>query len=111
MAAAGAIRRRHLTDAGIQWLQVKPWICSIGRRAPRCIAALPVIRLHFYTKASAQLMASFNGFFWKALDPLHRAMHTVKYWSITMAIKMASKVGVFFIVGLLIVALAAAKAI
>ena len=35
MAAAGAIRRRHLPNGGIQWLPVKPWTCSIGRCAPR----------------------------------------------------------------------------
>ena len=29
MVAAGAIRRRHLPDGGIQWLPVKPWMCSI----------------------------------------------------------------------------------
>ncbi len=30
MAATGAIRRRHSPDGGIQWLRVKPWMCSIG---------------------------------------------------------------------------------
>ena len=33
MAAVGAIWRRHSPDGGIQWLRVKPWMCSIGRRA------------------------------------------------------------------------------
>ena len=51
------------------------------------------------------------GAFRKALDLLHWAMRVVWYRRIAMAIKMASKVGVFFIVGLSIVALAAAKAI
>ncbi len=39
--AVGVIRRRHSTDGGIQWLRVKPWMCSIGRCAPRRTAALP----------------------------------------------------------------------
>ena len=53
MAAAGAIRRRHLPDGSIQLLPVKPWTCSIRRCAPRCTAAspwqlkLPAICLHF----------------------------------------------------------------
>ena len=51
MAAAGAIRRMHSTNGGIQWLQVKPWMSSIRRCAPRRTAAspwqskLPAIRL------------------------------------------------------------------
>jgi hypothetical protein len=32
----------------------------------------------------------------EALDLFHWAMHVVLYWCITMAIKMASKVGIFF---------------
>jgi hypothetical protein len=53
MAAAGAIRRRHSPDGGIQWLRMKPWMCSIGRCASRRTAASawqsksPAIRLHF----------------------------------------------------------------
>jgi hypothetical protein len=39
MAAAGAIRRRHLPDGGIQWLRMKPWMCSIGRCASHHTAA------------------------------------------------------------------------
>jgi hypothetical protein len=31
MAAAGVIRRRHLMDDDIQWLCVKPWMCSFGQ--------------------------------------------------------------------------------
>ena len=41
----------------------------------------------------------------KAMHLLHLAMRTVWYWRTTMAIKTVSKVGVFFIVVLLIVAL------
>ena len=55
MAAAGAIWHRHSPDAngGIQWLQVKPWMCSIGRCALGHTATsawqskLPAICLHF----------------------------------------------------------------
>jgi hypothetical protein len=47
----------------------------------------------------------------KAMHLLHLAMRTVWYWRTTTAIKTASKVGVFFIVVLLIVALAATGAI
>jgi hypothetical protein len=49
--------------------------------------------------------------FRKALDLLHQAMLAVSYRRIAMAIKMASKVDVFFIVVLLIVTLVAARAI
>jgi hypothetical protein len=35
MAAAETIRRRHSPDDGIQWLQVKLWMCSIGQCASR----------------------------------------------------------------------------
>jgi hypothetical protein len=38
MAAAGAMGHRHSTNGGIQWLQVKPWMCSIGQCALHCIA-------------------------------------------------------------------------
>jgi len=47
----------------------------------------------------------------KATNLLHRATLTVSNRQIVMAFKMASKVGAFFIVVLLIVALAAARAI
>ena len=47
----------------------------------------------------------------KAMNLLHRAMLAVSYRCIAMANKMASKVGVFFIIVLLIVTLAAAGAI
>ena len=46
----------------------------------------------------------------KAMNLLHRAMLTVSYRRIAMANKMASKVGVFFIIVLLIVTLALAAA-
>ena len=36
MAATGAIRHRHSTTGNIQWLKVKPWMCSIGRCALCC---------------------------------------------------------------------------
>ncbi len=49
--------------------------------------------------------------FRKALDLLHLAMLPVSYWRIAMAIIMASKGGLYFIVVLLIVALVAAGAI
>jgi len=41
MTAAGATRHRHLPNGGIQWLRVKPWMCSIERCAPRRTAAWP----------------------------------------------------------------------
>jgi hypothetical protein len=47
----------------------------------------------------------------KALDLLHRVMRSVSYRRIAMAIETASKVGIFCIVVLLIVALAAAGVI
>ncbi len=47
----------------------------------------------------------------EALDLLCRVMYTVSYCCIAVAIKVASKVGVFFIIVLLIVALEAAGAI
>ncbi len=47
----------------------------------------------------------------EALDLLHRAVRTVTYWRISMAIKMATKVGVFILVVLFAVTLAAAGAI
>ena len=49
--------------------------------------------------------------FMKAMNLLHRAMRSVLYCHIAMAVNMASKVGTFCIVILLIVALAAAGAI
>ena len=49
--------------------------------------------------------------FKKALDLLYPSMRSVLYCRIAMAIKIASKVGVFCIVVLLIVALVAAGAI
>ncbi len=49
--------------------------------------------------------------FMKALDLLHRVMRSVSYRRIAMAIETASKVGIFCIVVLLIVALAAAGVI
>ena len=39
MAAAGAIRRRHSPDGSIQWLPVKPRMCSIGWCTPHCTTA------------------------------------------------------------------------
>ena len=53
MPAVGAIRSKHSTDGGIQWLSVKPRMCSIGRCAPLCTAAparqskLPAIHMIF----------------------------------------------------------------
>jgi hypothetical protein len=53
MAAARAIWRRHSTNGDIQWLRVKPQMCSIGQYAQHCTAAsawqskLPAISLHF----------------------------------------------------------------
>jgi hypothetical protein len=53
MAAAGAIRRGHSLDGGIQWLQMKPQMPSIGRCALRRItpeawpSKLPAICLYF----------------------------------------------------------------
>ncbi len=47
----------------------------------------------------------------EALDLLHQVMHAVLYHRITMAIKMASKVGVFVDCCLFAVALGAAGAI
>jgi hypothetical protein len=47
----------------------------------------------------------------KAMNLLHQAMCKISHQRIVMAIEMASKVGVFLIVVLLIVALAAAGAI
>ncbi len=47
----------------------------------------------------------------KTLNLLYRAMRAVAYWRIAMAIGMASKVGVFFIVFILYVTPAAARAI
>jgi len=61
MVAAGAIRRRHSPDGGIQWLQVKPGMCSIGRCAPHRTAASawqsksPAICLHFFVVADLLL--------------------------------------------------------
>ena len=49
--------------------------------------------------------------FLKALDLLHRAMRFILYRHIAMAIEMKSKVGTFCMVVLLLVALAAARAI
>ena len=49
--------------------------------------------------------------FMKALDLLHRAMCTVLYHRIAMAIKTAIKVGTYYIFVLFAVALAAAGAI
>jgi hypothetical protein len=49
--------------------------------------------------------------FMKSINLLHWAMCTVSYHHITIAIEMASKVGTFCIVVMLIVALAAAGAI
>ncbi len=47
----------------------------------------------------------------KAAHLLHRAMRTVKYRHIAMAIKMASKVGTCCIIVVLIIALVAASVI
>jgi hypothetical protein len=53
LAAAGAMRCRHLPDGGIQWLLVKPEMCFIGKCVPNSTTAsawpskLPAIRLHF----------------------------------------------------------------
>jgi hypothetical protein len=44
----------------------------------------------------------------KALNLLYHAMCTVLYWCTTMAMKMASKVGPFFVLVLFAVALEAA---
>ena len=60
--------------------------------------------------ASARPMAAFSGFL-KALDLLHWAMRLILYRHIAMAIEMKSKVGTFCMVVLLLVALAAARAI
>ena len=49
--------------------------------------------------------------FMKAAQLLHRAMRTVKYRRIAMAIKMASKVGTCCIIVVLIIALVAARVI
>jgi hypothetical protein len=64
MVAAGAIRHRHLPNDGIQWLQVKPWMCLIGQCTPRCTAAStwslkqPVISLYFLQ--SSNLLSPIN---------------------------------------------------
>ena len=56
IAAIGAIRRMHSPNGGIQWLWVKPWMCSIGRCTPRHTTALPwpstllSICLHFLSR-------------------------------------------------------------
>ena len=56
IAAVGAIQRRHSPDGGIQWLRVKPWMCSIRQCAPHCTAASPwppkssSICLHFLSR-------------------------------------------------------------
>ena len=47
----------------------------------------------------------------KATNLLHRAMRVVYYRRITITIEMAIKVGIFCIIAVLIVALAAAGAI
>jgi hypothetical protein len=47
----------------------------------------------------------------KALDFLHQAMHAILYWRTAAAIKMASKVGPFFIFVLFAIALEAAGVI
>ncbi len=53
LAAAGAMRCRQPPDGGIQWLQVKPGMCSIGQCIPHCTTAsawplkLPAICLYF----------------------------------------------------------------
>ncbi len=47
----------------------------------------------------------------KALNLLYQAMRPVSYWRIAMAIGMAGKVGVFFIVVVLYVTPVAARAI
>jgi hypothetical protein len=47
----------------------------------------------------------------EALNLLYQAMCALAYWRIAMAIGMASKVGVFFIVVVLYVTLAPARAI
>ena len=49
--------------------------------------------------------------FMKATNLLHRAMRVVYYRRITITIEMAIKVGIFCIIAVLIVALAAAGAI
>ncbi len=53
LAAAGAMRCRHSPNGCIQWLLVKPGMCSIGRCAPHCTAPsawwskLPATSQHF----------------------------------------------------------------
>ncbi len=47
----------------------------------------------------------------EALNLLHQVMHAVAYWRIAMAIGMAGKVGLFFIVIVLYVTPAATGAI
>jgi hypothetical protein len=55
-------------------------------------------------------MAEFSGFF-ESHKPPQWVIPAVSYWRIVMAIKTASKVGVFFIAVLLIAALVDARAI
>ena len=44
MVTATEIRRRHPPDGDIQWLRVKPWMCSIGKCAP-CHTAASAIHM------------------------------------------------------------------
>jgi hypothetical protein len=55
-------------------------------------------------------MAAFSGFL-EATNLHHWAILVVSYWRIAMTIETARKVGVFCIIVLLIVTLAAARAI
>ena len=61
-------------------------------------------------RASARPMAAFMAFM-KAMSLLHQVMRALEYRHIVMAIEMASKEGIFCIVFLLIVAMAAAGVI
>ncbi len=63
LAAAGAMRCRHLPNGGIQWLLVRPGMCFIRRCIPHCTATsawppkLPAIHLHFLL-SSISLLAT-----------------------------------------------------
>ena len=68
---------------------------------PECACPIGAIR------ASAHPVAVFS----ESLDLLHRAMRSILYRHIAMAMEMTSKVGTFYIFVLLIVVLAVAGAI
>ena len=66
IAAAGAVRRRHSPDGGIQWLHMKHWMCSIGRCALHHTnrfalqSKLPAIQLHFSSSSILLLVTTHN---------------------------------------------------